>query len=110
MGDEENGETSSEENVSAVAEKKVSDQIRAILEHYKQEDPVGIPGAPIPDPMPIPDMKHSFSVATMHFKTVHVYGLSLFRIDHIKSDLAAMQVRILYLSMKHFSIRSKAFI
>ncbi|KAJ9577492.1 hypothetical protein L9F63_005935, partial [Diploptera punctata] len=85
---------SSAENVTIVAQKKLSDQVRAILEHYKQEDPIGIPGAPIPDPMPIPNMRHSFSVATMYFKTVNVYGLSKFRIEHIKSDLAAMQVSV----------------
>lgn len=78
-----------------VIEKKVSDQILQILEHYKQEDPVGLPGAPIPDPMPIPDMKHSFSVATMNFKTVNVYGLSKFRIEHIRSNLADMKVKYL---------------
>lgn len=87
-------ETEDAENVTTVAQKKLSDQVRAILEHYKQEDPVGIPGAPIPDPMLIPDMRHSFSVATMYFKTVHVFGLSEFRIEHIKSDLAAMQVSV----------------
>jgi hypothetical protein len=79
-------------NVTLLGEKKLSDQVRLILDHYKQTDPVGIPGAPIADPMPIPDMKHSFTYATMHFKSAHVHGLSRFRIEHIKSDLAAMQV------------------
>lgn len=83
-----------DKNVTALAEKKVSDQVRAILEHYKKDDPVGLPGAPVPDPMPIPDMRHSFSVATMQFRTVNVYGLSKFRIQHVKSDLAAMQVSV----------------
>ena len=62
MGEEENDAASSKENVTNIAQKKLSDQVREILEHYKQEDPVGIPGAPIPDPMPIPDMRHSFSL------------------------------------------------
>lgn len=75
-----------------VLEKKVSDQILQILEHYKQDDPIGLPGAPVPDPMPIPDMKHSFSVATMNFKNVNVHGLSKFRIEHIRSNLADMEV------------------
>jgi hypothetical protein len=79
-------------NVTILGEKKFSEQVRLILDHYKQEDPVGLPGAPISDPMPIPDMKHSFTYATMHFKSAHVHGLSRFRIYHIKSDLAALKV------------------
>lgn len=73
-------------------EMKLSDQIRRILNHYKQADPVGIPGAPIPDPMGIPPMKHSFSVATMHFMNVNVRGLSKFRIKHVRTDLSALKV------------------
>ncbi|KAF7415040.1 hypothetical protein HZH68_003529 [Vespula germanica] len=76
----------------AAGEKRLGDHIRAILKHYQQYDPVGLPGAPIPDPMPVPDMKHSFSMYTMNFKQINVYGLSKFRIEHIKSELALMQV------------------
>lgn len=79
-------------NVTLLGEQKLSDQVRLILNHYKQEDPVGLPGAPVADPMPIPDMKHSFSYATMNFMSAHVHGLSRFRIRHIRSNLAAMQV------------------
>jgi hypothetical protein len=89
-------------NVTVLGEQKLSDQVRLILNHYKQEDPVGLPGAPVSDPMPIPDMKHSFTYATMHFKSAHVHGLSRFRIQHIKSDLAALKVgnllRVLFIS------------
>lgn len=81
-------------NVTLLGEQKLSDQMRLILNHYKQEDPVGLPGAPVSDPMPIPDMKHSFTYATMHFMSAHVHGLSRFRIQHIKSNLAAMQVSV----------------
>lgn len=35
-----------------VAETELSAQIIALLEHYKQKDPVGLPGAPVPDPLP----------------------------------------------------------
>lgn len=91
-GEDADEDLAAENNVTLVGEKKVSDQVRAILEHYKKDDPVGLPGAPVPDPMPIPDMKHSFSVATMQFRTANLYGLSKFRIEHIQSDLAAMQV------------------
>jgi len=79
-------------NVTLLGQQKLSDHVRLILNHYKQKDPVGLPGSPVSDPMPIPDMKHSFTYATMHFKSAHVHGLSRFRIQHIKSNLAAMQV------------------
>ncbi|XP_032683264.1 uncharacterized protein LOC116849812 [Odontomachus brunneus] len=78
----------------AAGEQRLGDQIRAILKHYQQDDPVGLPGAPIPDPMPVPDMKHSFSIYTMHFKQINVYGLSKFRIEHVESELARMQVSV----------------
>jgi hypothetical protein len=42
--------------------------------------------------MPVPDMKHSFSMYTMNFKQINVYGLSMFRIEHVESELAHMQV------------------
>ncbi|TGZ37904.1 uncharacterized protein [Temnothorax longispinosus] len=78
----------------AAGEQRLGDQIRAILKHYQQDDPVGLPGAPIPDPMPVPDMKHSFSMYTMNFKQISVYGLSKFRIEHVESELARMQVSV----------------
>ena len=63
------------------------------MKHYQQNDPVGLPGTSVPDPMPVPDMKHSFSMYTMNFKEIEVIGLSKFRIQQIKSELALMQVR-----------------
>lgn len=35
-----------------MAESQISTQIIALLEHYKQKDPVGIPGNFIADPLP----------------------------------------------------------
>ncbi|XP_008560727.1 uncharacterized protein LOC103580671 [Microplitis demolitor] len=76
----------------AQGEKKLGDHIRLILKHYQQPDPIGIPGAPISDPMTVPDMKHSFSMYTMDLKSIKIYGLSKFRIEHVHSELALMQV------------------
>ncbi|CAB0038233.1 unnamed protein product [Trichogramma brassicae] len=78
----------------ALGEKQLGDQIRSILKHYQQADPVGLPGAPIPDPMPVPNMRHSFSMFTMNLNTIKVYGLSKFRIEQIRSELAKMQVSV----------------
>ncbi|XP_031839386.1 uncharacterized protein LOC116429959 [Nomia melanderi] len=88
----------------ALGEKRLGDHIRTILAHYQQEDPVGLPGAPIPDPMSVPDMKHSFSMYTMNFKQVNVYGLSKFRIVRMDSELALMQVSVA-LSIESLDIR-----
>ncbi|XP_018568650.1 uncharacterized protein LOC108908942 [Anoplophora glabripennis] len=79
-------------NVTHQTEKKFSETVLSMLDHFKQPDPVGLPGAPIPDPMDIPNMKHSFSVGKMTFFNVKLYGLKNFRIDHINADLSAMKV------------------
>lgn len=64
-----------------------------MLEHYKQKDPVGLPGAPVPDPLGVPDFAHSIpGLGKVNFKNLKVYGLSKFRISHITTDLASMQV------------------
>jgi Haemolymph juvenile hormone binding protein (JHBP) len=67
-------------------------QVLTLIEHYKQEDPVGIPGLPVPDPMPVPEIKKSLSLATLTMKNVLAYGLSKFRIKHVKTDLKDLNV------------------
>lgn len=86
--------TESEEKNIEEEKRKLSEYVLSIIEHYKQKDPVGLPGTPIPEPLLIPPLKHSVSsFATMHFKDVQVYGLSKFVIDYIEADLASMEVR-----------------
>ncbi|KAF4514092.1 UNVERIFIED_CONTAM: hypothetical protein B566_EDAN019011 [Ephemera danica] len=65
-----------------------------MIEHYKQPDPVGLPGAPIPDPVDVPDMKHSFAINSLHFKKQKVHGLSKFRFQHIRADLAKLEMAV----------------
>lgn len=76
-----------------VGENRLAAQIFTLLEHYKQEDPVGIPTAPIQDPMEVPDMNKSMGLATLRMRGVKSYGLSKFRIRNVKIDLKAMKVR-----------------
>ncbi|XP_063995360.1 uncharacterized protein LOC135172860 [Diachasmimorpha longicaudata] len=78
----------------AEGEQRLGDHIRMILKHYQQDDPIGLPGAPIPDPMSIPELKQTITAVTMHFTNVSVYGLSKFRIANIHSELAQMQVSV----------------
>ncbi|XP_053601775.1 uncharacterized protein LOC128670266 isoform X1 [Plodia interpunctella] len=78
----------------AEGEKKMSDSILEMLEHFKQPDPVGIPGANIPDPYPVPDMKQSLAFGTvLYFKNSSVYGISKFRILYINAEIGAMEVQ-----------------
>nr|XP_019542053.2 uncharacterized protein LOC109412868 [Aedes albopictus] len=74
-------------------ESLISAQLFAVIDLYKQEDPVGLPGATVPDPMPIPEIKQSFSIAKMHMKNVLAYGLSKFRIKMFKTELNTMKVQ-----------------
>uniref|UniRef100_W8BJW5 Uncharacterized protein n=1 Tax=Ceratitis capitata TaxID=7213 RepID=W8BJW5_CERCA len=75
-----------------VTENRLAAQLFAVLDHFKQEDPVGFPGAPIPDPMEVPDMRKSVGMGTLSMMKVKAYGLSKFRIDSIKADLKEMKV------------------
>lgn len=71
----------------------MSQRILEIMDHYNQPDPVGIPGAPIPDAMALPDKKQSVAFgSTMHFMNQKLYGLKNFRIKHIVVDINAMKV------------------
>lgn len=63
-----------------------------MLEHFKQDDPRGIPGLPIPDPMPIPDFKGQFPVAEIKFTDAMLHQLSQFRIDYVRTDLKDLKV------------------
>ncbi|CAH0562376.1 unnamed protein product [Brassicogethes aeneus] len=73
-------------------EKRISQQILDILEHYKQKDPVGIPGAPIPDPLDVPPIQRSISFSTIKMMNMKMYGLKNFRISSVKANIAKMEV------------------
>ncbi|XP_068629034.1 uncharacterized protein [Battus philenor] len=76
----------------AEGEKKMSEQILQILEHFKKPNPEGIPGAEVPDPYPVPDMKQSVSLGTLYFKNTALYGISKFKILYVDAEIGAMEV------------------
>lgn len=85
-----------------MAENRLTGQVLAIVEHFKQEDPVGIPGAPVPEPMIIPMIKQDFSIGKMVMTDVAIYGLSKFRIKYSKIDLNSMKAQaIVHLDKMH---------
>lgn len=68
--------------------------ILMMLDHYKQKDPVGIPGAPVEDPMLAPDMAKSIGMANLNMKNVKAYGMSKFRVDNIDVDFKEMKASV----------------
>ncbi|XP_058115945.1 uncharacterized protein LOC131284901 [Anopheles ziemanni] len=84
---------SGDDSLQGPGEQLLSEQLFAIIDLYKQEDPVGLPGATIPDPMPIPEIKQSFSFAKMHLRNVLARGMSRFRIRYFRTELNSMSVR-----------------
>lgn len=85
-----------EQHNQILAENQISAQIIALLEHYKQNDPIGMPGNLVPDPFPMPDSEQSLPMAsTLTTTDSKAYGLSKFRIRNIAFDLYHMMVRCL---------------
>lgn len=78
-----------------MAESQISLQIIALLEHYKQKDPIGMPGNLIADPFPVPDSSQSILMgSTLTTTGALAYGLSKFRIKNIALDVYQMLVRL----------------
>jgi hypothetical protein len=76
---------------------QMAQRVRALIKHFKQDDPVGIPsemGNIIHDPMPIPNLDKTFSGAKMKFEDLMLHGLSKFRLDYISVTLNDLKVRI----------------
>lgn len=76
-----------------VAESQLSTQIIALLEHYKQKDPLGMPGNLVADPFPVPDSEQSLPMgSTLTTTNALAHGLSKFRIKNIALDVYQMLV------------------
>ncbi|CAG0918221.1 unnamed protein product [Notodromas monacha] len=69
-------------------------EVQEILEHFKQADPVGIPGIPVPDPMSIKDFQDKFGIVRIKFKDAVVHNLSKFKIDYVSLDLHSMEISL----------------
>lgn len=82
----------------------MSAQILALLDHYKQNDPLGIPNAPIPDPFPVPTTKQSVGMGTLTMIDTFAHGLSKFRIKSINIDVKSLIVsRLQYINFYIFN-------
>ncbi|XP_030556609.1 uncharacterized protein LOC115759729 [Drosophila novamexicana] len=90
--DENEAEEGDEAQEIEASKNKLAAQIEALLEHYKQEDPVGLPGAPVPDPIEVPDMAKNIGISNLNMMKVKAYGLSKFRIASINADFKEMKI------------------
>ncbi|XP_017004153.2 uncharacterized protein [Drosophila takahashii] len=91
---QETGEVASESNDALRIEESkanVAAQVEAMLAHFQQEDPQGLPGVPVPDPLEVPNVKKSMGMVNLDMKQVKAYGLSKFRIDKMNLDLKEMR-------------------
>ncbi|XP_049887811.1 uncharacterized protein LOC126382111 [Pectinophora gossypiella] len=81
-------------NAAIQAEKKMSEHILAVMEHFKKPDPMGIPGVEIPDPYSVPDMRKSVTFFdTLYLERTAVHGISKLRVLYINADFEDMEVR-----------------
>lgn len=85
---------STESEKLAQGEKKLSDNILMMLEHFRQPDPVGLPGDVIPDPCPVADMKQSLQLGTLYLTNTKVHGLSKLRILHVNAEVEDLVVSV----------------
>lgn len=93
-------QTTKDQHNQNVAENQLSTQIIALLEHYKQKDPLGMPGNLVADPFPVPDSEQSLPMGlTLTTINALAYGLSKFRIKNIALDLYQMLVRMFALNL-----------
>jgi len=77
-----------------VKELSIDEKIRRIVEHFKQDDPLGIPGVPIPDPKEIPDIEKDITGAKVILTDAKMHDMSKFRIDYVRTDLKDLKVWI----------------
>ncbi|KAK2707598.1 hypothetical protein QYM36_015339 [Artemia franciscana] len=73
---------------------EIEERIKAVLEHFKSENPKGVPGFDIPDPIDIPDANPDVGGTNLKLSESKLYGLSQLSVKHVKVDLVAMKLEI----------------
>lgn len=63
--------------------KKVYD----IIEHFKDNDPVGLPALEIPDPISIPDVHQTLNIGKLTMTKVKAHGVSKFRVQNVTVEI-----------------------
>ncbi|CAH1716546.1 unnamed protein product [Chironomus riparius] len=63
--------------------KKVYD----IIEHFKDDNPVGLPALEIPDPVSIPDVQQTLNIGKLSMTKVKAHGISKFRVQNVTVEV-----------------------
>ena len=74
------------------------EQARKIIDHFKQDDPLGIPGLPIPDPVEIPDV----AAAGFAFTQCKLSGFSLFTIKNFTVQQSDDSIQVITKASRRF--------
>ncbi|KAJ2943922.1 hypothetical protein O0L34_g8242 [Tuta absoluta] len=94
--DDTNALSSDEDTTEALlaeGEKKISETILEMLEHFKKPNAEGIPGVEIPDPYSVPDMRKAVTFFdTLYLENINMYGLKKLKVLHVTADFEKMEV------------------
>ncbi|KAF0306804.1 hypothetical protein FJT64_021768 [Amphibalanus amphitrite] len=86
-----------EEDASRIrreAEIKVEDVIREVIGHFKKDDPRGLPGSLVPDPLSVPaKIDQTVAGADVNLQDMILTGLKYFELRDVKVDLSAQEFR-----------------
>ncbi|KAG5680013.1 hypothetical protein PVAND_009546 [Polypedilum vanderplanki] len=66
---------------------KMTQKVYQIIDHFKNDDPVGIPSLEIPDPISVPDVQQNINVGKLFMSKVKAYGVSQFRIQNVTVEV-----------------------
>ncbi|XP_047521225.1 uncharacterized protein LOC125060386 [Pieris napi] len=89
-GDSQDAVTKS--SLSVEEEERLSEFIANAIDHFKKPDPVGLPGAKIPDPYHVPEIKKSLPLGgSIVFKNTSLYGISKFRVLYVNVEAGKME-------------------
>jgi hypothetical protein len=75
------------------AEDQIALQMNKIIDHFKNDDPIGLPMFPLPDPFDVPDVKQSMSFGTLQMSNVKLHGISKFRLKFISTEVREMEAK-----------------
>lgn len=91
---------------TAEADRTLSNNIYRIIDHFQQDDPIGLPIEAIPDPFPVEDVSHVLAACLCRMTTTNTraHGFSKFRVGFAHFDAKSLVVTIIYNIFDYFVI------
>lgn len=79
-------------------DEQMAQRVRALIKHFKADDPVGLPEGmlPIKEPITVPNLEQTFSGTKMKFENISLYGINKFRLDHVRVALSDLKVTLIW--------------